>query len=607
VAKKKNTQIKNKPVKKMEELGWYFILPLMFIVAIIPLITFAKITVVEGAEMLNWKGGETTVDMFSYYKSIYFSVTSIVAFGILCVLRLTGQMKFVKSRYYIPLIVYGLCVVLSCLMSDYSIVARRGFVDLFQGVWVLIGYALIIVAGINYIQNEKHVKLIIGAYVFIGVITAFIGIGQYLGHDIFKSEFGKYLILPEKLHPLVDSLKFNFGEKSIYATMYNTNYVGSFSVILISIAIALFMYSKGIIKTLLAGGFLGLMVVLWVGSNSRAGIIGMFLGLVFIVLLYRKTYRYNIKKLSGLCLVVLSAVFILNSSTDGAVFREFKLLSLTSELTRLKEKAEKKVSIEDIVLKKSSAEIITENESLKIIVRGSGFLFEDGKGESIEPVINDKVISFEDEAYSRYKITIGDDSGKYTVQVYNQKFDLYLLKEGFRMLSSGGVLGTTDYPDRLEFMDGYEEFASSRGYIWSRSIPMLKNTLFIGHGPGSFAIEFPQKDYIGKMKAFNNETMIVDKPHNMFIQIGVNTGVISLLALLAVCLMYFIDSMKLYWKREIASFIDYMGIGCVTAMISYLGAGIFNDQVISVAPLFYVLVGMGIAVNGLVKKQVVEE
>ena len=607
MAKKRNAKIKNKTMRKTEDIGWYFLLPLMFIVAVIPLITFAKITVVEGSEMLNWKGGETTLDMFSYYKSVYFTITSFAAFGILCVLRLTGQIKFIKSKYYVPLAVYGLFVLLSCIMSDYPIVARRGFVDLFQGVWVLIGYALVVVSAMNYIKKEKHVKLLLGSFIFVGVITAFIGLGQYLGYDIFKTEFGRYLILPEELHPLVDSLKFTFGEKSIYATMYNTNYVGSFSVILISLAVAMFMYSKRVIHTLLSGGFLGLMAVLWVGSNSRAGILGMMLGLVFIVLLFRKTYKHNIKKLSFLCVVVLTAVFILNASTEGAVFREFKSLSITSEITRLKERAEKKIDIEDIVFKNKSVEIITENESLKIKVKGNDFLFEDGDGSPVIPVINDKVITFEDEKYLRFKITMGDGNGKYTVRVYNQNFDLYLLEEGFRMLGSGGVLGVTEYPDRLEFMDGYEEFASSRGYIWSRSVPMLKDTLVIGHGPGSYAIEFPQKDYVGKMKAFNNETMIVDKPHNMFLQIGINTGVISLLALLVACLMYLIDSLKLYWKRNLVSFLDYMGIGCVTGMISYLGAGFFNDQVISVAPLFYVLVGMGIAVNGLVKKQIVED
>ncbi|HBH12556.1 MAG TPA: polymerase, partial [Clostridiales bacterium] len=109
--------------------------------------------------------------------------------------------------------------------------------------------------------------------------------------------------------------------------------------------------------------------------------------------------------------------------------------------------------------------------------------------------------------------------------------------------------------------------------------------------------------YVGKINAFDNESIIVDKPHNMYLQIGINTGFISLLALLAIYLMYFIDSMKLYYKRNLTTLMDYVGIGAFTGVMAYLGAAFFNDQIISVAPLFYVMVGLGIAINGLIRKQ----
>ena len=47
----------------------------------------------------------------------------------------------------------------------------------------------------------------------------------------------------------------------------------------------------------------------------------------------------------------------------------------------------------------------------------------------------------------------------------------------------------------------HESFASSRGYIWSRTIPLLKETLFIGTGADTFVIAFPQDDYIGKINS----------------------------------------------------------------------------------------------------------
>ena len=602
MSKKKN--VSNNSIKNKKDLQWYYLLPIMFIVAVIPLMVYAKLINLDDFEKLNWKGGETNIDFFSYYKSIVFAASVFVSIILLLLLRVSGEVKFKKTKYYIPVCVYILFVMISYFMSDYEVVARRGFVEQFQGVWVMVAYGLVVPSLINYIQNEKHVKLLIGAYIFIGVFTAVIGIGQYFGHDFFRSDFGKYLILPESLHHIAETLEFKFEEREIYATMYNTNFVGSFADILLPVATALFMYSKGLKKTALAGVFFALMEIVWIGSNSRAGMVGFILGMIFIVALYRK----KIKKLGILLVLGIVVMFGLNTLSSGEVFDEFLSLSLSRESEKLEEESDEDVRMEDIRFFDNSIEIITEYETLRITVDGDRFSFYDGDGKKLGVKTEGELIMFADEGYSNHKLTVNADKGRFKVNVYQQEFMLYLTKEGgFTMRGSGGVVGTTDYPDRLEFMDGYERFATSRGYIWSRSIPLMKDTLLVGNGPDTYAIVFPQKDYVGKMNAYDNESIVVDKPHNMFIQIGVNTGVVSLIALLSVFLMYFIDSMKLYWKRDVKTFLDHMGIGCVIAMVSYLGAGFFNDQIISVAPLFYVVVGLGIAINELVKKQAVEE
>jgi hypothetical protein len=595
-----NKKSKYKKLERKFESSWWFILPLMFIVAVVPLISYMKIVNIEGFERLNWKG-DTSVDFFSYYKSVYFTVATFVSFIILFILKITGQCRFKKSKYYIPLGVYLIFVLLSFLFSKYDVVAWRGFVDMFQGVWVLLGYGIVVIACMNFIQNEKHVKMLVGSYIFIGLVTAVIGLGQYFGHDIFKTDFGKYLLLPENYHHLAENLKFTFGEKTIYATLYNTNYVGSFAVIFVFISISMFIYAKGLKQVLTSGVFTALMVALLVGSNSRAGMIGFVLGIIFVVLLFRKNIIRNIKKIAVVLTIGIIAIFVLNSVSEGAVLREIKSMNFLKELAQLKEKESKTVRIEDVIFDEDIVEIVTENESLKIKHRDNDLLFADSEGNLLETKVENNVITFIDEVYARYKVTREDENDRFILNVYNQKMKIYYADDGLRMLGSGGVLSRTQYPERLEFMDGYEKFASTRGYIWSRSVPILKDTMFIGYGPDTFAMVFPQKDYVGKMNAFNNEAMIVDKPHNMYLQIGINTGVVSLVALLALFFMYIVDSIRLYWKKDIVTFLDHIGIGCVTGMIAYLGAGFFNDQVISVAPLFYVLIGMGIAINRIVR------
>ncbi|MBN2826871.1 MAG: hypothetical protein JXQ26_02720 [Tissierellales bacterium] len=48
---------------------------------------------------------------------------------------------------------------------------------------------------------------------------------------------------------------------------------------------------------------------------------------------------------------------------------------------------------------------------------------------------------------------------------------------------------------------------------------------------------------------------------------------------------------------------EYMGIGIFLGVTGYLVAGFFNDQIISVAPLFYILLGAGLSINEIIERQ----
>ena len=95
--------------------------------------------------------------------------------------------------------------------------------------------------------------------------------------------------------------------------------------------------------------------------------------------------------------------------------------------------------------------------------------------------------------------------------------------------------------------------------------------------------------------------ILVDKPHNMYLQTAVNTGVISLLALLAIWGIYIFDSLKIYLKGNMETFAEYMGAATFLSITAYLVAGLFNDSIVSVAPLFWILLGMGIGINKMIK------
>ena len=103
----------------------------------------------------------------------------------------------------------------------------------------------------------------------------------------------------------------------------------------------------------------------------------------------------------------------------------------------------------------------------------------------------------------------------------------------WEFVRTGGRIMHINQYNRLDKMReiekfGFEKhpgFASARGYIWSRTFPLLKYNMFVGSGPDTYVYEFPNDDYIGsKYVGFGNNINI--KPHNIFLQIWVQDGFI---------------------------------------------------------------------------------
>lgn len=126
---------------------------------------------------------------------------------------------------------------------------------------------------------------------------------------------------------------------------------------------------------------------------------------------------------------------------------------------------------------------------------------------------------------------------------------------------------------------------------------MLKDSLVLGSGPDTFVYQFPQNDLIGKYYAYRAPNIIVDKPHNLYLQIALNDGVIALLAFLAIMIIYIVDSIKLYALKKDYNKSQTLGAVTYLGVIVYLFARIFNDSVVSVAPVFWIVLGVGVALN----------
>jgi hypothetical protein len=216
--------------------------------------------------------------------------------------------------------------------------------------------------------------------------------------------------------------------------------------------------------------------------------------------------------------------------------------------------------------------------------------------------------SIEDERFRKYfTVGLAFDGTNYIVLLDTLDFEFpfvfmngqfyYQNKLGYYLpLSPVEVWGFKNNP----------RFGSGRGDIWAHSFPMLKRSLFAGVGADCYCIVYPHYDYARTYSNGDpsNIMLIVDKPHNMYLHAAICTGGVSLLAMLTLYLGYVIQSIRIFRRREFGTdFLYFAGSGIFLGLTAFMVTGVVDDSTISVMPMFYSLLGTGIAVNLMIKRR----
>jgi hypothetical protein len=605
--KAKTQKKKNEPITidyENKKLSIVYFLPLLLIAGFVPLIVYAKYVNLEGTKQaLYWTGQRQYLDFFSYWKSMWVVILTAIALIFYIILYKQKKLPFKNlKQYYIPLGIYAILVIISTIFAIDTQTALWGFVDMYQGMFVLLSYVLITFLTINFVNSERDVTLFVKAFLFLIIIEGLLGITQYFGFDFFQTKLGNRLIIPGNLQ--VDNLSFSFGPKTIYGTLFNTNFVGSFATLMLPLSVAFLLGAKEKKQRIISAIAVVLMIFAWIGCNSRAGYLGVAVAAIFALWLFRKVIVKHWKISISLLVVFVILLVGLNVVSDGLLFNRLKTFNVVEQINKIKERNETAFKFEDIELGKDTISIKTNRQVLNMKIDNDKLYFLDKDfnelaitqtGNKIKiNQINDK-----DDYWEINNFTIPKNYPGVTLTTHWGwgTINFYFSQDGVKVLGSGGRIADPIVADRFKPFDGLEKFMSGRGYIWSRTIPMLKTYLIKGSGADNYPIAFPQDDFVAKLKNGSSASLVIDKPHNMYMQIGTNTGVISLIALISVWVLYIISSLKLYTKITFNSLEKIVGASCLVSIIGYLATAMFNDHIVSVSPLFWIILGIGISIN----------
>lgn len=139
---------------------------------------------------------------------------------------------------------------------------------------------------------------------------------------------------------------------------------------------------------------------------------------------------------------------------------------------------------------------------------------------------------------------------------------------------------------------------SQRIFIWSRTMNHILDRPFLGSGPDTFDKVFEMNSNEASTY-FGSPAIYVDKAHNEYLQIIITMGFPALILYL-----YFIAILLFKSVSKIirGNYIVYT-VCLFSAVLSYSIQAFFNISVVSVAPLYWSVLGMLMAVNKINKNR----
>ncbi len=481
------------------------VVPLVVRVKVVPFVGLAK----DQTNIAQLISGQK-LNYFHYYKAVYLWVIA----GALLFIML-GQLIDHKNRIkkdnkiFVAIGIIALFTIASTFLSDFRYISIWGFYDRTEGLITYMAYMAVFLAAYSIDFSRIDLRPFKWGLVVSTVMLSFIGIGQFYGHNFLETAFAYKLSIPGEMQANMPTLTFRFKDIA-YATLFNPNYVGSFTAITVPLFLGLFLFETEKRKKIIYFALSVLAFAFMVASGSRAGLIGVFSAAALLVGMNYKNFKRDWKRYASIIAIFFVIAFVFNFQNPNRVFG--KVNSLFSDVGKVVEQEKEAIT--------GSASEPTETES--------------SEGEEAKP------------------------SGEETVK--EEKGIVY--GEGFTTLGSG------------------------RGYIWYKTVGMMKETIVIGNGPDTYVMKFPHADAF--REGFNKVT---DKPHNMYLQIGVNQGLIALLAFIFLNKYAFWK----FWRQIDFKFsrrLDQILLMLNASLFGYLMTSLFNDSVVSVAPIYWAMLGM---------------
>ena len=583
----------------------YRLIPIILMMGLVPLLVHMY-QYNTNLSQFDWfpDASEKSTDFFFAWKM--YAIIFIGAFVGLNILyrHFIAEDKFRFEKPFVLLGVYVALVILSAICSKYKYWVAHGTYELFEPVWVVLAYVLLCYYTYHNVREEKQVDYIL-RWSGIGMaVVTIIGVFQYFGLDFFKATLGRRLITNPSYWEQADSIAFKLPDKTSYTTLYNPNFLSLYFGMLVPLILCLLIGAKKVWQKAVLAVAEVLCFLCLIGSRSDSGWMALAIGGVILVLVLLSRKKKTMV-LGGILLVGIAVAAVGGSKTEVG--------------QKIKNTVVGTYHMED---RYALRDVETGTDSVKLDIRGNqlfltvdlmengelSFSCKDDKGEEVAYTLTDEanqISTITDERFAGIQLqpfTIGDtDKFACLNATVDGKEWMFINLDGAYVYVNAA--GKPVIFEQLESANLFNEDAmSGRGHIWNMTLPLLKKSILVGTGANTFMLAYPQNDYIAQEYIYGNGYQV--KAHCWYLQQCVENGLVATLVLLAFLGWYIIRSIRIYRLVDLHDRLSWVGFGLFAAVLVYLIAAVANDSNVCTAPVFWGMLGLGLAVNRmLVEKE----
>lgn len=587
---------------------------------VFPWITYVKLLEYDEAEMSVFSSYEgLALDFFLYYKE-----RILIAMAVFVVCWFIGERIFpdkvdnnvplLKGKNKWLLVLSGLFLggaLLSTVFSQYQKNAWWGSPSEGEGFFTLLGYAVLIFAFYNYFARESALKLMKKGISVLSIVTVILSFIEYFFKPLVEIELVQKLIAPVEYGEVLGTATAEAFDGAVSLTFNNPGYYGGFVCILFPFMVTGFFSAEKVLEQVLYGLLsTGLMFGVIV-SNSTAALYVAVAELVFCIVVYM--WKAFCKKDAQ-----KNAVFVKCGVMIGAVFAAVVLYSVASgssiwDIVTNANSATGKVRedrfvITDIELQENAVYIEGKENGLKIAFSDGQVMVFDEENNSLDAEYVDGALVFADEAYKDITVGIVTNSDA-TSQVwaklavdagYDDTVDFFILRDGSisGIGQNNAILMDIDGEDVPEGLKKYYGIFTGRGYAWVNSLPILKDTILKGVGPGNFAYYFKQQDYVGMLQTHESTKLVIDKPHNAYLQYAINLGVPGMLGFFGILAYALVKGVLFWWNQKKGEMdMEPLHLGAMISIVGFAVSSLMNDSTVAVTPTICMVAGLVLAMN----------